>query len=754
MLELILLVLVFGAAVIGGVLGVRWFSFRRWQADLVAFELRFPYGLEPNSVTAFLGGLAGLVAPRPWNQLVVRAVVIEVSATAGQIYHHMLVPDGQTGIVLSQLRAALPNVTVHRDPAHRVIRPTLAGELGLAHGSRPLRTDQPEVIASSLLASVLPLEAGERLVMQYTLSPVGPVAPVRRPAGAPRGLGQLLTEGTSHNLRDPDALGAARTKQATPLFRGTVRLGVVASPTRAPALLGRLTAAFQTANAPGAHLRRRPLPSRWTTWTLSQRAVPLVAAPCLLNASELTGLSAFPLASPQLPGLRLGGCRQLAPAATIPTQGRVVARSTFPGGERPLALSVTDSLAHLHVIGPTGVGKSTLLLNLITADMAAGRGVVVIDPKGDLVADVLDRIPTSRVRDVILLDPTDETRPVGLNLLAGADHSPDLIVDQVVGLFHQLYRAFWGPRTDDILRSALLTLVGEPGMTLCEVPLLLTDPGVRRRLTGRLDDPVALGPFWAWYENLSDAERAAAVGPVLNKLRAFLLRRRIRNVIGQAESAFDLDRALADGDIVLVALAKGLLGDEAAALLGSLLVARLWQGIQRRANQPSSSRPPVFAFIDEVQDYLHLPTSIGDVLAQARGFGLGLTLAHQHLGQLPPALRQGILANARSRVIFQTAADDARALAKELAPHVEAADLRGLAAREVVVSLATGAQVAPPATGITLPPPAPTGQAAAVRAASRKRYGQDREVVEAAIRARHTAPPGPPGVGRTPRRAS
>ncbi|MGI8491555.1 MAG: type IV secretory system conjugative DNA transfer family protein [Acidimicrobiales bacterium] len=754
MVELLVLIAVAGLSVIGAIMAARWFSFRRWQAELVTFELRFPYALEPGAVTAFLGGLAGLVAPRPWHQLSVRAVVIEVSAAGGQIRHHLLVSQPQAGIVLAQLRAALPNVTVHADPAYRSASSTLAGELGLADGSRPLRTDQPIVVAHSLLASLQPLDTGERLVVQYTLSPVGPVAPVRREPRRTTDLSHLLTEGHTRSLRDPDALRAARTKQATPLFRTAVRIGVVAEPSRARALLGRLTAAFHAANAPGAHLHRRPVPSRWTVWTLSQRAVPLVAQPCLLNAGELTGLTALPLASPALPGLVLGGCRQLAPAATIPTQGRVVARSTFPGGERPLALSVTDSLQHLHVIGPTGVGKSTLLLNLITADMAAGRGVVVLDPKGDLVTDVLDRVPAQRTGDVVLLDPSDETRPVGLNLLAGADHAPELTVDQVVGLFHQLYRAFWGPRTDDILRSALLTLVAEPGMTLCEVPLLLTDPGVRRRLIGRLDDPVALGPFWAWYEAMSDAERAAAVGPVLNKLRAFLLRRRIRNVIGQPDSAFDLDRALADGAIVLVALAKGLLGDEAAALIGSLFVARLWQAVQHRASQPAAERRPVFAYIDEVQDYLHLPTSIGDVLAQARGLGLGLTLAHQHLGQLPPDLRQGILANARSRVIFQTAADDARVLAKELAPHLTAADLHGLGAREVVVSLATGAQVAPPATGVTLPPPPLTGQAAAVRAASRLRYGQDRAAVEAAIRGRHTPQRGPGGVGRTSRRAS
>ena len=195
---------------------------------------------------------------------------------------------------------------------------------------------------------------------------------------------------------------------------------------------------------------------------------------------------------------------------------------------------------------------------------------------------------------MVLLDPADEQRPVGLNLLARPSDSPELVVDQVVSIFHDLYRDSWGPRTDDILRAALLTLVGVPGMTLAEVPLLLTDPVFRRPLVGRINDPVALGPFWGWYDALSDGERTAAIGPVMNKLRTFLLRRRLRNILGQADPVFDFDQALAARSIVLVSLTKGLLGEEPAALLGSLVVTRLWQAVQARAAVPAAQRPATF----------------------------------------------------------------------------------------------------------------------------------------------------------------
>jgi hypothetical protein len=751
MIEALLLLDVGGVLLLVALLGVRAHSAERWRADLVGYELRFPRGLEPAKVVAFFNGLAGMAGSRLRRAVEPRAVVLELSATVDGIGHHVLVSPGQAGFVLAALRAALPGVVATPAEAYEPMWPTAAAGMALSNLQRPLAVDRSVEVSTAILAAVQPLGASERVVVQWVLSPAGPVAPVMAASstGGNRPLLARLLAGTNGQGLSGDDLRLARTKQSSALFAATGRIGVVAADRRrARRLLAQVLGAHHTANGPGVHLLRRGLPGSLVGPALTARRLPVAHYPCILNAAELGALAAFPVGAVSLPGLRLAGCRQLAPAADIPSGGRVLGRATFPGSERTLALSVTDSLRHVHVIGPTGVGKSTLLASLITQDMAAGRGVVVLDPKGDLVADVLDRVPRGRTGDVIVLDPTDDERPVGLNLLAGAAGDSELVVDQVVGIFHQLYHAFWGPRTADILRSALLTLVGVPGMTLCEVPLLLTDPAFRRRLVGRVDDPIALGPFWGWYEGLSDAERAAAIGPVMNKLRAFLLRRRLRNVLGQASPRLDFDRVLAKRRILLVPLARGRLGEEAAALVGSLVVARLWQAVQRRAGLPAEQRHPTFAVLDEAQDFLHLPTDVADVLAQARGLGLGLTLAHQHLGQLPTALRAAILANCRSRVMFQCSADDARALAKELAPHLEAADLQGLDAYRVVMTLSAGARVAPPVTARTeLPPPA-TGMADAAREQSRRHYGRDRAEVEAALRARHGGRTGGGAVGR------
>ncbi|GAA1795221.1 type IV secretory system conjugative DNA transfer family protein [Luedemannella flava] len=734
-----------GLGLIAGVLAMRRQAERRWRGQLVTYALRFSRGASPADVAAFVAGLSGLSAASWRRPVAVRAVVFETTASTSGIAHHLAMARADAPVVLASLRAALPNVSVVLDERHVPGRMTAATELRLSDQRRVLNVDQPERVTAAVLASVQPLSPSERMVIQWTAGPVSPMRSV--PAASERQAGSSFVEQIWDGLwgysRSPELTKELQRKQARPLFVATGRIGAVAaSPGRARALVGRVVSAYHAANAPNAGLRRRAVPSRHVARWLTDRRRPLVMYPCVLNAEELAAVSCWPMGEVTLPGLNLGGCRLVPPTSDVPSVGRVVARSNFPGSERPLAISVPDSLRHLHVIGPTGSGKSTLLTGLITADMKAGNGVVVIEPKGDLVADVLERVPEERLDDVIVLDPMDE-RPVGLNLLACAEVDRELVVDQIASIFATIFRAGWGARTDDLLRAALATLAGVPGMTLTEIPLLLTNSGFRRGLVGRLDDPV-LEQFWSWYEGLSDSERTNIIAPLSNKLRAVLMRRRLRNVVGQSEPILDLDRALAERKILLVPLAKGLLGESAAALMGSLVVARVWQAVMRRTAIPASERPVTFGFIDEFQDYLNTATSVEDMLAQARGLGLSLTLAHQHLGQLPDSLQKAVLANARSRVIFQVSRDDARKLSQETAPHLEASDLQGLGAYEVVAKLSAGARIAPPATGVTVLPPEPTGFGKKARRLSRERYGEDRDVVEAAIRARHDGP-GPTG---------
>ena len=640
---------------------------------------------------------------------------------------------------MPQLRA-IPGIRLYPESAEPDQQLDLAAELRLTSFLRPLNSSHPEAVTTALLASLGRLNPAEIAAMQLVVAPAAPRQLIPPPEPGSRNRRPSIASEflAVRRALTQEQYRAAREKTSSSTFLIAIRIGIKAgTQRRRRQLLRQLLGVFHVVNAPGVHFKKRLAPNFLTRLRMAQGDVPLLSFPAILNVRELVALAAFPIGSPQIPGLQLGGAKQLPPSVDIPTEGRVLATANYPGATRPLAVSVPDSLRHIHAIGPTGTGKSTELLNLITQDMSQGFGVAAIDPKGDLIADVLERVPASRVEDVIVLDPTDSERPVGLNLLAGSVEYRELVVEQVVTIFHHLYSAFWGPRTDDVLRATLLTLIHEPGMTLTEVPLLLTDSAFRQRLVGQIDDPIALEPFWSWFENLSAGERAQIIGPVLNKLRAILLRRRLVNVIGQARPTFDMDMVLAERKILLVSLSKGLLGDDAAALLGSLVLARLWQAVQRRASLRPEDRHPFFCHIDEFQDYLNLPMAIEDVLAQARGYAFGLTLAHQHLGQLPPTTRQAVLANARTKVVFQTAAGDARVLAREFAPYLDAEDLQGLGPFEVYIAISAGFRVAPVASAVTLPSPPKTSRAAVVRAASRTRYGRQRSEIDREIRARH-----------------
>ena len=464
----------------------------------------------------------------------------------------------------------------------------------------------------------------------------------------------------------------------------------------------------------------------------------------MLRPAEIPGLLGWPLCE-GLPGLAPQHPRVLpAPAAVTASlasnQGRVLGRAVSEPS-RSVVLSAEASLRHLHVLGPTGVGKSTLLAHLVLQDAEAGRRVVVIDPKGDLVTDIATRLPAHLVRQTVILDAAD-AQPVGVNPLAGGQ-SPDLAADLLLGVFRSLYADSWGPRTQDILHASLLSLARRGDASLAMVPLLLTNPGFRRSVTGSVvqRDPLGLGAFWAWYEALSEAERRQAIAPLMNKLRPILLRPQLRAVFGQRSPKFawhqlfapdDADNAQEPGPrIVLVSLAKGALGREAAQLLGSVVVSLIWQAALERIRLPERKRHAVMLHIDEVQDYLRLPGDLGAALAQARGLGLGLTLSHQHLGQLPKALLAGVMANARSRVAFSLPREDARAIAALSAGLLEAEDYQQLPAYQAYASLLADGQTQPPLSLRTEPLPAPLHRPEHIWQTSRQRYGQALSTVEA-----------------------
>ena len=336
--------------------------------------------------------------------------------------------------------------------------------------------------------------------------------------------------------------------------------------------------------------------------------------------------------------------------------------------------------------------------------------------------DILARIPEERADDVVVIDPSSDA-PVGFNPLAFPNYqNKALIADAVLSVLKELWSDSWGVRIQDCLSAALLTLVEVDGASLLWLQPLLTDKNFRRKITCSVKDKVALQPFWAQFEALSDLQRRQQIEPVLNKLRQFTLRPGLRNVLGQAQPKFSLTDLFCKRKIVLVPLNRGVVGGESARLLGSLIVGLTWVLALSRASIPAERRHIVSVFIDELQDYLSLPTDLSDALAQARGLGVGMTLAHQYRDQLPPEIRAGVDANCRNKIVFGLNSKDAKDMAA-MAPELTAEDFMTLPRYQIYTSFQAGGRSTGWVMGRTLPPPPPLRAPAELYARSMRTYG-------------------------------
>jgi hypothetical protein len=709
-----------GLAAVGAVLLVRWLESLVWRRQLVAYRLELPRRLTHDQVSGWLAALGAATRHIP--------VVIEVVATDRGISHFMAMPRFHARMLLSQARNMLPGLSAEEAPDYledeTIVR--AAGELRLTSTSHPLGEDRASSASGALLSALQPLGRGQMIRISWVLA--GTTTP------HPAGLTKLA----------PDLARFRRLKQRSPLIRAVVRVSVSGAPPRiARALLYRVYSSMRVLDGPGSALVRRVLPWRVVAARTRDRDIPITVWPAILNTRELAGLLGLPLGDVKAPGLTVGAGRQLPPPPDLPRKGLVIAHSNYSGmTSRPLALKRADLLQHLYLLGPTGSGKSTEIENLAIQTARLGDGIFVVDPKADLCEEIMARLPEDRAQDVIMLNPAATDQPIGFNILRSAhdEHSRELVVDDVVHIFGEIWKSSFGPRTADVLRNALLTLTATKApdgsaFTLAEVAPMLENPSFRRFVTAQSGVPESVRPFWTAFNAMSAGERGQTIGPSLNKLRALTTRTSLRLMLGQSKG-LDVADVFTKRRILLASLNKGVVGTETAQLLGSLLVAGLRNAALRRAAIPKGKRRPAWAFLDEFQDVLRMGDDLADGLAQARGLGLGYVLANQYLGQLPPAIQAAVLGTVRSTVVFQLDHDDARILERRFSPSLAIEDLMGLGAYEIAARLCVDGQTWPPVTGKTLLLGEPVRDAFALTQASRERYGTPRADVEAALRAR------------------
>lgn len=642
----------------------------------ITYEITFPQDLNVETAGRLFASLSGLFKPvgrvPQWTGR--PTLTFEILATPQGIHYLVSFPPHLVDIIQTHLQSVIPSVGFERIS----VQPRQWNEAIELTLNSTTETLDPKLIPT-LLGSLANLHDKEAVLVQFVVTPIG----------------NQIAEGG-----DWWAVG---------------RLAV-SSPKRAVHLMQRVRIGYRALQVFKAHR----LPKQWIK-RVNQRATPLLEWPCRFTGQELAIICGFPLDGPQIPGLVFGKGRKLVPSPQVPASGVHLGTSNYPSLARPVAVESEQLLSHAWILGPTNSGKSTLLHNMGAQLMDEGHGLVVIEPKGDLARDILASVPAHRMKDVIWFDPTDTSRPIGLNVLAGSD--PERTTGNVVALFKSLYGDSWGPRLEQILKYSVLT-AAENNLTLYDVKQLLVNQDYRATvLRGTKDHDVR--QFWRRLEDGPDN----AIDSVVNKLDAFVGFRAIRNVVGQT-SGLDLNE-VAKGKILLVPLNGAALGEANASMLGSLIVDQLWRAVRIRKD-----RKPVFLMLDEFQRFLDLAMSMESAFAEARGFGLGLIVANQTTSQLSPALLAGIEANALTQIGFAMSPQDSRRLEPLYSP-LRADDLHHLGQYEIAARLMTKHGKAPIVTAVTSKPFDPTGFGHVARELSRRDFGRPAGEVEAELASRH-----------------
>ncbi|OHA60141.1 MAG: hypothetical protein A2589_00475 [Candidatus Vogelbacteria bacterium RIFOXYD1_FULL_46_19] len=503
---------------------------------------------------------------------------------------------------------------------------------------------------------------------------------------------------------DDELVASLETKIKKPLFDVNVRLITAAdTPNEASDLLLSISGSFSQFSAPRRNSFKIVSPRKITRLVYEYIFREFNEDQVMvLNTEEIASIFHLPTTSTDVPRIKWLKSREAPPPENLPTAGAVIGQSVFRGDIKPVRLSDQDRRRHFYVIGQTGTGKSFFMLNQVVQDMQNGKGLCVIDPHGDLVDKILERVPASRLEDVIVFNPGDVARPLGLNMLEFNPARPEektFIVNEIQSIFNRLFsEETMGPMFEQYMRNALLLLMEdakhEPA-TLMEVPRIFTDPDFRSRKLARITNPTVID-FWEKEAAKTSGEQGLAnITPyITSKFGNFIANDYMRPIIGQPKSAFNFREVMDDGKILLVNLAKGKIGDINAGLLGMVVTGRLLLSALSRQDMAEDDRRDFYLYIDEFQNFT--TDSISVILSEARKYKLNLILAHQFIAQLSDDIRESVFGNVGSLAAFRVGMTDAEVLVKHFHPTFSESDLINIENQEAFVRLLINGEPARP----------------------------------------------------------
>lgn len=463
----------------------------------------------------------------------------------------------------------------------------------------------------------------------------------------------------------------------------------------------------------------------------------------VMNSEELASLWHMPLPWTETPNIKWLGARKAAAPASIPgpDDGDIeLGYNSYRGIMTPVWMKSLDRTRHMYIIGKSGSGKSQLIASLALQDIRAGHGVAVVEPHGDLIEQILANIPRERIDDVIVFNPSDLERPMGLNMLEVKDEAlKDFAVQEMISIFYKLFPPeMIGPMFEHHMRNVMLTLMSDPENpgSIIEIPRMFSDVDFQKKWRAKVKDPVVQSYWVNEVDKTSDFHKSEMLGYLISKVGRFVENEMMRNIIGQQRNSFDFRDVMDKKKILLVNLSKGKTGDVNAELLGLIIVSKLQMAALGRADMPESQRHDFFLYIDEFQNFI--TDSIATILSEARKYRLNLIIAHQYIGQLvknnDTKIKDAVFGNVGTMFTARIGPEDVETIEKIYAPDFSGYDLiNSDKFTWYVKMIVDNAQQKPFTLNFKPPPAGDVELAEGIKELSRLKFGRDRRLVEADI---------------------
>lgn len=419
----------------------------------------------------------------------------------------------------------------------------------------------------------------------------------------------------------------------------------------------------------------------------------------VLTPDEIATIFHLPNKSIETPFINWLPAKTAPASEKIPASGLYLGKSIFRGIERAVFMGDADRQRHMYIIGRTGMGKSQFLLSLALQDVLGGKGLAFIDPHGDAAEELLNLIPPERAEDVIYWDPSDMTRPFGMNMLEFTDeNNKQFVVEQIIGMLYKLYdpnhTGIIGPRLEHAVRNVMLTVMSVPGGSLVEVIRALQDITYVREILPLVDDPLVRRYWTDQIEKTDDFHKAETLDYFVSKFSKFVINAMLRNIIGQSYSTINLRNIMDSGKILVVNLSKGRLGEDNSQFLGLILVPKILSAAMSRADMPEKDRRDFYLYVDEFQNFA--TDSFASILSEARKYRLNLIVANQYMGQLDDTIKNAIIGNIGTLMTYRVGTSDASFLQNEYAPTFNEQDLLNVPAQTVYVKTIVSSEPVPP----------------------------------------------------------